>query len=194
MREGSHFVKSVKYMLVVTCTGGRDWQGKGHVEDSVAELWLCCNTSQLLTNQNLKTQVFWHVNAVLFGIQIPILQSAEPLCSGSRNPILLDCMTADTPSIMSVTIYQSIRCNTAVTDLELENVNLTIGQWNCWQRVECADGSFSLEPWVGTEWVNYNIRMKASKSVFCWLRAAAYKLHPSVWYFGTELIQKYGYY
>lgn len=171
MREGSHFVKSMKYVLVVTYAGGRDWQGKGHGEDSGAELCICCNTSQLLSNQNLKTQVFWHVTPCCLVYRYRFCR-AQCLCAQwSSNPVLLDCLSADTPSIMSVTIYQSIRCNTAVTASELENLNLPIGLWN-WQRVESADGSLSLEPWVGTEWVKYNIRMKASKSVFCWLRGA----------------------
>ena len=47
---------------------------------------------------------------------------------------------------MLVTIYHSIRRNTAVTASQLENMNLTTGQWNSLQRVESADGSVSLEP------------------------------------------------
>jgi len=97
---------------------------------------------------------------------------AQCLCSGSSNPVFVDCLTADTPSIMSVTIYHSIRCNTALTASELANLNQPTCQGNCWQRVESADASISLEPRIGTEWVNYNTWMKASKSVVCWLRGA----------------------
>jgi len=38
MWEGSYFVKSMIYLPVVTYAGGPDWQGKGHGEDSGAEL------------------------------------------------------------------------------------------------------------------------------------------------------------
>jgi len=134
--------KKYEICLVVTYAEGRDWQGKGRGEDSVAELWICCNTSQLLTNQNLKVQVFWYVMPCCLIYRNRFCRE-QCLCSGSGNPVLLDCLTADTPTIMTVTIYHSIRCNTAVTATELENLNLPIGQWNCWQRVESADGFFN---------------------------------------------------
>jgi hypothetical protein len=38
MRGGSHFVKSMQYVLVITCTGYHDCQGKGRGDDSGTEL------------------------------------------------------------------------------------------------------------------------------------------------------------